>query len=101
MYAAGAPGRNWAPAGAYRLSRQEPVWRPGPARGRVGGGMPPKYLVIVRRSEDALYAQLTSPSWQEAEITVIWDRRHGERRTTAPRAFGFRRRAERRRAPPD
>jgi hypothetical protein len=58
--------------------------------------MSPKYLVIVRRGEDALYAQ-----WQEAGITVIWDRRYGERRKTAPRAFGFRRRADRRCAPPD
>jgi len=39
--------------------------------------MSPKYLVIVRRGEDALYAQ-----WQEAGITVIWDRRYGERRKT-------------------
>jgi hypothetical protein len=30
-----------------------------------------KHLVIVRRNEDALYAQLTSHPWREF-VTVTW-----------------------------
>jgi hypothetical protein len=56
------------------------------------------YLVIVDRSQDALYARLTSRPWREA-VTAIWDRRLYERRRAAH--HGDRRRADRRRAPPN
>jgi hypothetical protein len=55
------------------------------------------HLVIVQRSQDALYARLTSRPWQEA-VTVIWDRRLYERRRAAHQ--GGRRHGERRRSPP-
>ena len=59
-----------------------------------------KHLVIVRRKEYALYAQLTSHPWREF-VTVTWGRRQGERRMTAERTPGDRRHGDRRRAPPD
>jgi hypothetical protein len=55
------------------------------------------HLVIVQRSQDALYAQLTSRPWQEA-VTVIWDRRLYDRRRVAHQ--GGRRHGDRRRSPP-
>jgi hypothetical protein len=55
------------------------------------------HLVIVQRSQDALYARLTSRPWQEA-VTVIWDRRLYERRRAAHQ--GGRRHGEWRRSPP-
>jgi hypothetical protein len=63
---------------------------------------PSPRLVVVQRAEPTLYARLTAVA--RAGITVIWDRRHGERRTTtSPPAVERRRRGrrDRRRPPPE
>ena len=60
---------------------------------------PSPRLVVVRRGERTLYARLTGMAREG--ITVIWDRRHGERRTTSQGAAVDQRRRDRRRPLPD
>ena len=58
------------------------------------------YLVVVQRGEQALYARLAATPWK-ARVSVIWDRRQGERRTTYGPSRVDRRRQDRRGLPPD
>jgi hypothetical protein len=60
---------------------------------------PSPRLVVVQRSAPALHARLASIAREG--ITVIWDRRHRERRTPGPPPPVDQRRRERRRPPPD
>jgi hypothetical protein len=60
---------------------------------------PSPRLVVVQRDESTLYARLTAMAREG--ITVIWDRRHGERRTASQGAALDQRRRDRRRRPPD
>jgi hypothetical protein len=62
--------------------------------------MSPGHVVIVRRKEDALYAELTSRPWREV-VTVTWGRRQGDRRMSTELPPGDQRHGDRRRAPPD
>jgi hypothetical protein len=57
------------------------------------GSVPP-YLVIVRRGEDDLFARMAAIV--RDGVPVIWDRRHGERRTTDRAVASDRRRQDRR-----
>jgi hypothetical protein len=57
------------------------------------------HLLVVQRGELALYARLTARPWEG--VTVIWDRRQGERRTTDLPAVIDQRRRARRRPPPE
>ena len=60
---------------------------------------PSPRLVVVQRNESTLHARLTAIASEG--ITVIWDRRHGERRATNQGATVDQRRRDRRRSPPD
>jgi hypothetical protein len=60
---------------------------------------PSPRLVVVRRGEPTLDERLTAMA--RTGITVIGDRRHGERRTTTRPAAVDRRRRDRRRPPPE
>ena len=65
---------------------------------RVTASSSPR-LVVVERGEPTLYASLTGMAREG--ITVIWDRRHGERRITTQAPAVDQRRRDRRRPPPD
>lgn len=58
------------------------------------------FLVIVKRDEEPLYTYLQQ-HFQEPEVTVLVDRRHGERRRTSDSAAEERRRTDRRQMPND
>ena len=58
------------------------------------------HLIVVPQGQLALHARFTAKPWM-AGVTVIWDRRWGERRTTDLLAAVDRRRWDRRRPPPD
>lgn len=53
------------------------------------------FLVIVKRDEQPLYSYLQQ-HFQEPEVTVLVDRRHGERRRTGDGPPEERRRSDRR-----
>ncbi|MGH7265132.1 MAG: hypothetical protein ACREMB_09815 [Candidatus Rokuibacteriota bacterium] len=55
------------------------------------------FLVVVKRSEPALFDYLRQ-HFQEPEVTVLMDRRHGERRQEGSAAALDRRRQDRRAA---
>lgn len=57
----------------------------------------PACLVIVPRGEDDLFARMTGIV--RDGVPVIWDRRHGERRTTSEPIATDRRRQDRRQQP--
>ncbi len=57
-------------------------------------GTVPACLVIVRRGEDDLFARMTAIVREG--VPVIWDRRHGERRTADRAVTSDRRRQDRR-----
>jgi hypothetical protein len=59
---------------------------------------PPPCLVIVRRGERDLFERLTAIARES--VTVVWDRRLGERRTTDRPAAVDRRRQDRRQLTP-
>ena len=54
------------------------------------------FLVIVKRDEEPLYNYLEE-HFQEPEVTVLMDRRQGDRRRAERRAAAERREGERRR----
>ena len=60
---------------------------------------PSPRLVVVQRNEPALYARLEAMAREG--VTVIWDRRQDERRTTNRGATVDQRRRDRRRKPPE
>lgn len=60
---------------------------------------PSPRLVVVQRNESTLYARLGAMAREG--ITVIWDRRQGERRTRSQGATVDQRRRDRRRKPPE
>jgi hypothetical protein len=57
----------------------------------------PPCLVVVRRGEDDLYEQLSTIA--RDNVTVVWDRRQGERRTAGGPTGAERRRQDRRQPP--
>jgi hypothetical protein len=58
------------------------------------------FLVVVRRDEIELFSYLVQ-HFQEPEVRVLLDRRHGERRRNGPGAAAERRSADRRVLPAD
>ena len=58
------------------------------------------FLVVVRRDEPDLFSYLVQ-HFQEPEVRVLLDRRHGERRRHAPDPREERRSADRRVIPAD
>jgi hypothetical protein len=58
------------------------------------------FLVVVRRDEIELFSYLVQ-HFQEPEVRVLLDRRHGERRRNGPGAGPERRGADRRVLPAD
>ncbi|HEV8307568.1 MAG TPA: hypothetical protein VGW35_07850 [Methylomirabilota bacterium] len=56
------------------------------------------FVVVVRRDEPALFSYLHQ-HFQEPEVTVVLDRRHGERRRSEETAPVDRRRKDRRAIP--
>ena len=60
---------------------------------------PSPRLVVVQRQEATLYARWAAMAREG--LTVIWDRRHGERRATSQGVSIEQRRRDRRRSPPE
>jgi hypothetical protein len=60
--------------------------------------VPPPRLVVVKRDARDLYERLTTMTGES--VTVMWDRRQGERRSTARLPVVDRRRWDRRRPTP-
>jgi hypothetical protein len=88
----------------YRLLRRRPgrVARTAATLGRVrvpSDARSRPYLVVVRRGETEVFRRLVAHFQGYGEVTVIWDRRQGDRRG-AEREVGAERRGADRRVTP-
>jgi hypothetical protein len=101
----GVSGRDVKHAGARRSSAAARAAGVGPSvdrassRGASTDRRPIRFLIVVSRSDPARHAELTRVFLRAENTEVIFDRRHGDRRSLRMRISVDRRRADRRQRP--